>query len=57
MIAASRAVPHVFISGGALTAEALAPGAVILRKPFTDLMLEQAIARALAPPTSQQRGA
>ena len=51
-IARTRAVPHVFISGGALTAEALAPGAVILRKPFTDLMLEQAIARACTADTA-----
>lgn len=51
-IAQARPVPHVFITGSALTAEGLAPGAVILRKPFTDRMLEQAIARACAQPAA-----
>lgn len=46
----SRKAPHVYMSGRALNAGDLAPGAVILRKPFSERLLAQAIDRALAPP-------
>lgn len=49
-VARDRAVAHVYMTGGALAAEALAPGAVVLRKPFSERLLAQAIARAQALP-------
>jgi CheY-like chemotaxis protein len=40
-------VPHVFVSGGALRAQSLTPGAVVIQKPFNESQLLQAIQRAL----------
>jgi CheY-like chemotaxis protein len=42
-----RFVPHVYVSGDSLIAEDLAPESVILRKPFSDDELSDAIARAM----------
>lgn len=51
-IARERPVAHIYITGGEPAVERVAPGAVVLRKPFSDALLAQAIARAtaLAPP-------
>jgi CheY-like chemotaxis protein len=49
-IGRTRKVAHVFMTGGAIKADWLAPGAVVLRKPFTETLLAQAMALALAQP-------
>jgi two-component system, response regulator PdtaR len=49
-ITQARKVPHVFMTGGAIEPDRLAPGAVVLRKPFSERLLAQAMARALAQP-------
>jgi CheY-like chemotaxis protein len=41
-------VPHIFMSGDALCVESLGPNALVLRKPFQDVDLEQAIHQAFA---------
>jgi CheY-like chemotaxis protein len=41
-------VPHIFISGDALSAEHLGPGALALQKPFQDVDLERAIRETFA---------
>lgn len=46
-----RFVPHIFMTGDDLRAEALDPAAVVLRKPFLDIELSKAIEKALAPST------
>jgi len=45
-IARSRPVAHVYVTGAAPSPETLAPGAVVLRKPFSEALLAQAIERA-----------
>ncbi|WP_271606037.1 response regulator [Bradyrhizobium sp. CCBAU 11434] len=40
-------VPHVFVSGGTATIQALRPGAIVIQKPFRDIDLGRAIQRAL----------
>jgi CheY-like chemotaxis protein len=40
-------VPHVFVSGDAVGAQSLTPGAVVIQKPFTECELLQAIQCAL----------
>lgn len=45
-IEAQGRVAHVFITGAGPLFEGLAPGAVTLRKPFSERLLAQAIARA-----------
>lgn len=47
-IARARKVAHVFMTGATIQADRLAPGAVVLRKPFSERLLAQAMARALA---------
>jgi CheY-like chemotaxis protein len=44
----NRPVPHVFISGDAISAEHLESGALALQKPFQDVDLERAIRQAFA---------
>jgi len=44
----TRAVPHIYITGGQVTAEDFPCGAVVLRKPFSERELTQAITRALS---------
>lgn len=51
-IAQDGAIPHIFMTGGAFTAEELPMGAPVLIKPFTDVELEGAIARAIGDPAS-----
>jgi CheY-like chemotaxis protein len=46
----ARAIPHIYVSGDALAAELLDPGAVTLQKPYQELDLARAIARAMASP-------
>lgn len=41
-------IPHIFVSGDRLSADTLAPGAVVLQKPFQEPELVLAIMRALA---------
>jgi len=41
-------VPHVFVTGGALSGFSLGPDTVLIRKPFRVSDLDQAIQRALA---------
>ena len=41
-------IPHIFISGDRMTATSLAPGAILLQKPFQEADLVRAIARALS---------
>lgn len=53
-IARTRAVPHIYITGGPLTAEGFPPGAVVLRKPFSERLLAQAITRALTQAQAPQ---
>ncbi len=50
-------VPHIFISGDAISAENLGPGALALQKPFQDADLERAIRQALAPALPDGSGA
>jgi CheY-like chemotaxis protein len=47
-IAHTRKVAHVFMTGGTINPDRLAPGAVVLRKPFSEPLLAQAMARARA---------
>jgi two-component system, response regulator PdtaR len=42
-------VPHVFVSGDILDPKSLNPAAVVLRKPFYEAQLVQAIGRAIDP--------
>ncbi len=42
-----RFVPHLFMTGNISKAKALRPDAVILEKPFTEVLLRLAIQRAL----------
>ena len=44
----ARAIPHVFVSGDALAADLLGPGAVALQKPYQERDLARAIALAMA---------
>jgi CheY-like chemotaxis protein len=44
----ARTVAHVYVTGAALSPEGLAPGAVVLRKPFSEALLARAIDRARA---------
>lgn len=41
-------VPHIFVTGDPLRVQALCPGAIVLKKPFFEPELVQAIERALA---------
>lgn len=50
-VLSERHVPHVYISGDSLVAEVLDRGAVVLRKPFSEAELADAIVRALAAPS------
>ena len=45
-------VPHVFMSGDVSSLRLLKPGAIILRKPFTNIDLDRAIHRALETASS-----
>lgn len=47
-IARSCRVAHVYVTGAALSPEGLAPGAVVLRKPFSEALLRRAIDEACA---------
>lgn len=47
-ILSHRFVPHIYISGDSLVAETLDSRAVVLRKPFSEAELADAIPRALA---------
>jgi two-component system, response regulator PdtaR len=42
-----RVVPHLFVSGDASGIQALAPGAVVVQKPFFEADIARAIQRAL----------
>jgi len=44
----AQAIPHVFVSGDALAADLLGPGAVALQKPYQERDLARAIALAMA---------
>lgn len=46
----TRAVPHIFITGGRLSPTGLHARAVVMQKPFRDIDLAGAIEQALAMP-------
>lgn len=48
-ITRGRPVAHIYVTGRPLAEEDLAPGATVLRKPFSEALLAQAIARARRP--------
>ncbi len=52
----SRFIAHVFMSGNIDHLAALRPGAPVLRKPFDETQLEQAIRGALAQAAPDNRG-
>jgi CheY-like chemotaxis protein len=47
-------IPHVFVTGDALTDAVLSPRAVAIRKPFRESDLVRAMQLALCPPASEQ---
>lgn len=48
-----RYIPHIYVSGDSLIAEKLDHGAVIMRKPFSEQDLAEAILRALDANTAR----